>query len=265
MNRTQDRINYKPTAADKLKPKRKIQKPKNSLSRSKSEVNLLETHNKFEILTIEDTYFSESKDEKTLITVVKTETNKSKKCHSIPKYQVHNNRVSESSQYIFPNIIRCKKCFITHFPSAKICSKSKTPEMKISVRKMKFLCEFLSIKKVELKEDSAKGISKRVRGGVKHGSIPLMIRQAIESANKHGIKLVPGVRNNADGNCQYESVINNINHRPCFEQKLKHHPNEYRYQWITELEKEASKNPNIAACYSEEEKKKNWENIFRLV
>ena len=39
----------------------------------------------------------------------------------------------------------------------------------------------------------------------------MMIEQAIESARKHGINLEPGVRNKADGNCSFESVLHNIN------------------------------------------------------
>ena len=118
--------------------------------------------------------------------------------------------------------------------------------------------------KVESTEQGIpKALTKRVRGGIKHGSITLMIRQGIESASKHGIKLVPGIRNNADGNCQYESVLNNINHRPCYEQNLKQHPNDYRYKWVTELEVEASKDPDIAAGYSDEIKRENWNLLKR--
>ena len=47
----------------------------------------------------------------------------------------------------------------------------------------------------------------------------LMTARAIASAKKHGINLVPGTLNAADGNCAFESAISNVNDRDCFEEK----------------------------------------------
>ena len=114
-----------------------------------------------------------------------------------------------------------------------------------------------------MKESLLEPVAKRLRGGAKEDSITLMIRQAIESAAKHGIKLIQGVRNNADGNCQYESVLNNINYRSCFDSKLSQHPNDYRYKWVSELENAASIYPDIAPGYCQEEKSENWNKLKR--
>ena len=42
----------------------------------------------------------------------------------------------------------------------------------------------------------------------------------IACANKHNIEIKPGRKNVAAENCCYESVIYNINVRPCFREKL---------------------------------------------
>ena len=65
-------------------------------------------------------------------------------------------------------------------------------------------------------------------------STPMIIK-AIASASKHKIKLVPGTKNNADGNCSYESVLFNINDRGCFKDKLIMSPDFYRRVWNTDL------------------------------
>ena len=49
---------------------------------------------------------------------------------------------------------------------------------------------------------------------------PKIFRSAIASAQKHKIKLMPGRKNQGDGNCSYESVIFNINDRSCYTDKL---------------------------------------------
>ena len=58
---------------------------------------------------------------------------------------------------------------------------------------------------------------------------------AIESAKKHNIKLKPGVRNEASGNCSYEAVIHNINYRSCFREKLPFSFDYYRRILTTDM------------------------------
>ena len=75
--------------------------------------------------------------------------------------------------------------------------------------------------------------------------------RAIESAKKHGIKIIPGKKNNAAGNCSYESVINNINLRSCFKEKLRMTPDFYRRIWTIDmmnktLDKTSSWNPGLS-------------------
>ena len=102
-----------------------------------------------------------------------------------------------------------------------------------------------------------------LRGGAgnKQNETPLMIKQAIESGRKHGIQLSPGILNNADGNCSFESVLNNINHRDCFKTKLQLDVNTYRCKWVTQLENDASNFPNIGAGFSLQERKENWDRL----
>ena len=75
--------------------------------------------------------------------------------------------------------------------------------------------------------------------------------RAIESAKKHGIRIIPGKKNNAGGNCSYESVINNINLRSCFKEKLRMTPDFYRRIWTIDmmnktLDKTSSWNPGLS-------------------
>ena len=58
-----------------------------------------------------------------------------------------------------------------------------------------------------------------------------IFRKAKASAQKHNIKL----EDKGFGNCAFESVINKINERSCFEQKLKQTPNWYRRIWMNNM------------------------------
>ena len=59
--------------------------------------------------------------------------------------------------------------------------------------------------------------------------------KAIESAKKHSIQLQPGRKDRGYGNCAFEAVINNINHRACFRDKLLQTPNWYRRIWMAQM------------------------------
>ena len=59
--------------------------------------------------------------------------------------------------------------------------------------------------------------------------------RAIASAQKHSIELKAGRANNAAGNCSYESVMNNINDRTCFKEKLPMSPDFYRRIWTNDM------------------------------
>ena len=100
----------------------------------------------------------------------------------------------------------------------------------------------------------------RLRGGAGNSgsSKSTIIKRAIESARKHGINLEQGKLNKADGNCAFDAVLYNINHRECFQDKLQLDSEVYRQIWVTELESESSKYPRLGAGYSEEERKRNW-------
>ena len=105
-----------------------------------------------------------------------------------------------------------------------------------------------------------KGQIEILRGGAKGKSdkLPLMISQAIESAQKHGIKLIPGKLNAADGNCAFESVLHNINERECFQEKLPLSHQTYRVKWITDFENKAFDNAYMDDGFTPEEKRENW-------
>ena len=66
-------------------------------------------------------------------------------------------------------------------------------------------------------------------------SIPKIFQRAIASAQKHHIRLEPGIKNQGHGNCSYESVIYNINERSCFPEKLLMSSDYYRRIWNTDM------------------------------
>ena len=78
----------------------------------------------------------------------------------------------------------------------------------------------------------------RLRGGAKEDREPSsMIEIAIANATEHGINLHQGVENLANGNCLFETVIDSINTRVCFNEQLNETPDFYRNLWMSELEK----------------------------
>ena len=99
----------------------------------------------------------------------------------------------------------------------------------------------------------------RLRGGMYNNKATqqVMVVQAIESAKKHNINLTQGILNKADGNCAFESVINNINYRHCFEHKLQHSVQTYRQRWMTNLENKSSEYPTLGAGFTDQEQQEN--------
>ena len=55
-----------------------------------------------------------------------------------------------------------------------------------------------------------------------------MISRAIISGKKHGINLNHGTSNPGTGDCAFESIIQNINDRPFFEEKFSMPVDHYR-------------------------------------
>ena len=165
---------------------------------------------------------------------------------------------------IYKKQFRCTNCFVSHFPWAKVCTKAKFTLSSLSNAKKNFLLAFLGKDMIESESHYSSpdyNSIKRLKGGANIENISKMIRYGIESAKKHGIVLVPGVRNNADGNCTFEAVLNNINYRNCFAQTFGLHPNVYRRRWITQLEKDSEHHPVLGAMFSEEEKRQNWNKL----
>ena len=64
---------------------------------------------------------------------------------------------------------------------------------------------------------------------------PMMIRRAIASGIGHGVNLVPGRKNAADGNCAFESAIFNNNDRDVFEDSFRMSVAYYRREWISKV------------------------------
>ena len=70
-------------------------------------------------------------------------------------------------------------------------------------------------------------------------SISPMVTKAIKNAEFHGIHLRRGIKNLANGDCIFESVIDSVNTRDCFEESLDGTPAELRNIWMSIIEKVA--------------------------
>ena len=159
--------------------------------------------------------------------------------------------VDVTSEGIYPDVLRCNGCFKNHFPYRKFCKLTLSRQNKLKEKK-----------KEKFPNKNFKKIL-RMRGGartIEEVMLPL-VAKALESARKHGIALTQGTLNAADGNCSFDAVINNINDRACFLDKLDLPSYVYRQVWITELEMETVNFPNLGAGYTQEEKRENWNKL----
>ena len=78
-----------------------------------------------------------------------------------------------------------------------------------------------------------------LKGGGKNDKMSQIFIDTIQVAKGHGINLKPDHPNAAVGNCLFESITDNVNHRPeCFPEKLKEGVDHYRFLWVTELEEQ---------------------------
>jgi len=84
-------------------------------------------------------------------------------------------------------------------------------------------------------------------------STSLMIKRAIASARNHGINLVPGRLNPAQGDCAFQSVIYNNNDRKCYSQKYYQPVDTYRRLWISDFQAKSLNNSPWNLGYTKQE------------
>jgi hypothetical protein len=89
----------------------------------------------------------------------------------------------------------------------------------------------------------------------------VIVKRAIASARKHGIKLKHGTLNQADGNCAIESAILNINDRDCFPEKMMFSADYYRKIWMTDM-KNRTLHDKTWNIYSVKEWEDGWADMM---
>ena len=105
---------------------------------------------------------------------------------------------TESSEGIYPEIMRCKNCMKSHFPNKRFCKWSASRHKEELGKTLEEETK-KSVKKHV--EDLSKHYSKlikptRLRGGANvDGAQSSLFVKAISNAKKHGINLVPGILN----------------------------------------------------------------------
>ena len=88
-----------------------------------------------------------------------------------------------------------------------------------------------------------------------------IITKAIYVARQHGITLRKGNPNKRDGDCLYESIIDNINHRPCFTTKLRQSATDYRLAWNTDGQELLYRSVYYPGAYSHDD----WKSAFETL
>ena len=131
---------------------------------------------------------------------------------------------------------KCAGCFNSHFPSPNM-SKCKWSRMNVRMR-------------------STKIMPFRVRGGALTDPDSPIIKKAVENAKAHGIDIHVGVLNLGNGNCIFESIIDSINTRNCFEETIDDTPDDLRRIWLEEVEKIAYEEWNYG--FTRDEWKTEW-------
>ena len=190
----------------------------------------------------------------------------------------------EASTNKYPIIVRCIKCHDSHFPILKICKrKQKSVRRRPSGKEkdvvgnqhplVETTLALLSakIKYLETRLNDECPVqnyyasledyrSIRLRGGAIDSFVPVseMTSKAILSAKNHGINLREGPKNEADGNCAFDSVVQNINMRHCFKTKIPFSSATARQIWITDLENVSSNFPVLTAGFSKDESLQKW-------
>ena len=172
-------------------------------------------------------------------------------------------------------VIRFENCQKKHFSDKKCCrwciakrrthinDRNQNEKQKVTDTSLTKIKDFKSqiLDRISYIENNLLDNSMRLIGGAGVEEQSSMMSLAIENAKKHGIDLLPGVLNRADGNCTFDAVINNINHRSCFPEKLTLPSSTYRQIWVTELESESTNFPSLGAGYTAEERKENWNKL----
>ena len=131
--------------------------------------------------------------------------------------------------------------------------KSNDKEMELNKLKLKKLLEVQKIDKNIKSPDFIYGINTRKK------SINELFQRAISNAARHGLSLKPGLVNNADGECLWESLMYNTTQRQCIKHYKKETPRQLKQRSINNAQKdtELKKLP----CIPENTTEEDWNNI----
>ena len=97
--------------------------------------------------------------------------------------------------------------------------------------------------------------TKSLKGGAKTKAIGMegIFDAVVKVAENHGIKVKPDKPNAAAGDCLFDSIVDNVNHRPeDFSEKLLDGVDNYRELWVTELEEQYKKTPVFPGYHGKE-------------
>ena len=76
----------------------------------------------------------------------------------------------------------------------------------------------------------------KYRGGADNNEDQSIFERGIAVAKKHGINVKADKPNRKEGDCLFEAVVSNINERKCFPEKLEKTIQEYREEFVSEMQ-----------------------------
>ena len=76
----------------------------------------------------------------------------------------------------------------------------------------------------------------KYRGGADNNEDQSIFERGIAVAKKHGINVKADKPNRKEGDCLFEAVVSNINERNCFPEKLEKTIQEYREEFVSEMQ-----------------------------
>ena len=102
-------------------------------------------------------------------------------------------------------------------------------------------------------------VAKYRGGGDDNDEEKSIFEKGIEIAKKHGINVKAGIPNKKQGDCLFEAVVDNINQRKCFTEKLDKSIQEYREEFVSEMQLQFQQTDHYPGEHEHDNWNEEWE------
>ena len=100
--------------------------------------------------------------------------------------------------------------------------------------------------------------SNNVLGAANINEMKIIFQKGIKIAQRHGIDLLPDKENKSVGDCLFQALIDNVNNRNCFSEKMNMPVQFYREKFATELHQEFQNSP----FFPGKDHQQRWDNAW---